>query len=140
MVVDDFHFRRMTFRPPENQAPLLIDPHAPETGKIAGKLFQAVARRDFHVPDFFRLVQLAKPHECPGLDVAWQFAGSPAFPDLGRFLACETLNHSPNVTVSGNGRKWEKSVFFAPPSAWGAALQFSAAKKGLRPLNPGKLR
>ena len=46
MVVGDFHIGRLPVIPTENQAPLLIDSHAPETPEIAGEGLEAIAGRD----------------------------------------------------------------------------------------------
>jgi hypothetical protein len=46
MVVSDFHIGLLSVIPSENQARLLIDPHAPEIPEIAGKGFESVAGWD----------------------------------------------------------------------------------------------
>ena len=43
MVVGNFHFGRFSVIPTKNQAPLLIDSHAPETFEIAGERFEPIA-------------------------------------------------------------------------------------------------
>jgi hypothetical protein len=49
MVVGDFHIGRLPGIPTENQAPLLIDSHAPETLEIAGEGFESIAERDSQI-------------------------------------------------------------------------------------------
>jgi hypothetical protein len=49
MVVGDFHVGRLPVIPTENQAPLLIDSHAPETLEIAGEGFEPVAGWDSQI-------------------------------------------------------------------------------------------
>jgi hypothetical protein len=49
MVVGDFYIGRFSVIPTENQAPLLIDSHAPETLEIAGEGFEPIAGRDSQI-------------------------------------------------------------------------------------------
>jgi hypothetical protein len=85
MVVGDFHFGRLPVFPTENQAPLLIDSHAPKTVKIAGKGFQPVAGRDPQVGQEIGRVKLPESQECPLLNISRQFLRPTAIPDLFGF-------------------------------------------------------
>jgi hypothetical protein len=58
MVVGNFHSGRPSVIPTENQAPLLIDSHAPETLEIAGEGFEPVAGRDSQIRQNFGGVKL----------------------------------------------------------------------------------
>ena len=49
MVVSDFYFGRFSVIPTKNQAPLLIDSHAPETLEIAGEGFEPIAGWDSQI-------------------------------------------------------------------------------------------
>jgi hypothetical protein len=46
MVANEFYIGRLSVIPSENQARLLIDPHAPEIPEIDGKGFESVAGWD----------------------------------------------------------------------------------------------
>ncbi len=58
MVVSDFYIGRLSVIPSENQASLLMDPHAPETLEIAGKGFKSVAGWDSQILQNFGNVKL----------------------------------------------------------------------------------
>ncbi len=87
MVVGDFHIRRLAVIPTENQAPLLIDSHAPEAFEIAGKGFQPVAGRESQIGQKIGGVKLSETQERPFLNFSRQFFGAAAIPDLFGFLA-----------------------------------------------------
>jgi hypothetical protein len=87
MIVGDFHFSRLAVIPTENQAPLLIDSHAPETLEISRKGFQAVAGRESQVRQKIGGVKLPETQERPFLNLSRQFFGATAIPDLFGFLA-----------------------------------------------------
>jgi len=63
MVVCDFHIGRFSVIPTENQAPLLVDSHAPETLEIAGKGFQTIAGRNPQVGQKIGRVKLPESQE-----------------------------------------------------------------------------
>ncbi len=58
MVVGDFHIGRFPVIPTENQAQLLIDPHAPESPEIAGEGFEPIAGWDSQILQNFGSVKL----------------------------------------------------------------------------------
>jgi hypothetical protein len=86
MVIGDFNLGRLPVVPTENQAPLLIDSHAPKTGKTAGKGFQPVAGRDSQVGQEIGRVKLPEPQEYSLLNISRLFLRTPAIPDLFGFL------------------------------------------------------
>ena len=61
MVVGDFYFGRFSVIPTKNQAPLLIDSHAPETLEIAGEGFEPIAGWDSQILQNFGNVKLPEP-------------------------------------------------------------------------------
>lgn len=87
MVVGDFNVGRLPVVPTENQAPLLIDSHAPETVEIAEEGFQAVAGRYPQVGQKIGRVKLPEFQECPLLNISRQLLRPTAIPDLFGFLA-----------------------------------------------------
>lgn len=87
MVVGDFDFRRLAVIPTENQAPLLIDSHAPEAFQIARKGFQPVAGREPQIGQKIGGVKLPETQERPLLNLSRQFFGTAAIPDFFGFLA-----------------------------------------------------
>ena len=101
MVVGDFHFGRFSFIPTEDQAPLLIDSHAPVALEIAREGFQPVAGRDPQIGQKFGRVKLTEFQERPLLNLSRQFLGTAAIPDLFGFFARERLNHGGALPFSG---------------------------------------
>jgi hypothetical protein len=87
MVVGYFHVRRLSVIPTENQAPLLIDSHAPEAFEITGEGLQPVARRNSQIGRKFGRVKLPEFQKRPLLNLFRQFFGPTSFPYLFGFLA-----------------------------------------------------
>jgi hypothetical protein len=86
MVVGDFHIGRLPVIPTENQAPLLIDSHAPETLEIAGEGFEAVAGWDSQILQNFGSVNMPEPHKGSLLNFSRQSFRPTTVPDLFGFL------------------------------------------------------
>ncbi len=72
MIVGNFHIGRFPVIPSEDQAPLLIDSHAPETLEIAGKGFEPVAGRDSQILQKFGGVKLPQPQKSSLLNFSRQ--------------------------------------------------------------------
>ena len=87
MVVGDFHIGRLSVIPSENQAPLLIDSHTPETLEIAREGFEPVAGRDSQILQNFGGVKLPEPQKGPLLKLSRQPFRPTTVPDLFDFLA-----------------------------------------------------
>ena len=87
MVVGNFNIGRLPVIPTENQAPLLIDSHAPETLEIAGEGFEPVAGRDSQILQNFGGVKLPEPQKGPLLNFSRQPFRPTTVPDLFGFLA-----------------------------------------------------
>jgi hypothetical protein len=58
VVIDDFDIVGSAFCPPETDAELVIDTHAPLSGAITRKFLQSVCGRGTHVFDTLRQVEL----------------------------------------------------------------------------------
>jgi len=82
MVVGYFHGGTLSVIPTEDQAPLLIDSHAPETFEIAGKGFEPVAWRYPQIREETGCVELAEPQERPLLNFSGKLLRTTAVPNF----------------------------------------------------------
>ena len=87
MVVGDFYGGDLPVIPTEDQAPLLIDSHAPETLEITGKDFEPVAWRYSQIREKIGRVKLAESQERSLLNISGKFLRPTTIPDLFGFLA-----------------------------------------------------
>jgi hypothetical protein len=87
MVVNEFYIGRLPVIRSENQASLLVDPHAPETLEIAGKGFESVAGWDSQILQNFGGVKLGSPQKSPLLNFSRQPFRPTTVPNFFGFLA-----------------------------------------------------
>ena len=63
--------------PSKNDPPLVVDPNAVITGKIASQGLQAVARRCGQISNLFRGVNCVEFARCACRNIRWNTAGVP---------------------------------------------------------------
>jgi hypothetical protein len=99
VVIGDLNIGGVSIIPSENQPPLLIDSHAPESVQITGKHFQSVAWRYSKISDQIGGVKLPKLQESAFLNVTWQLSRSLTTEDPFGFLAREGYDHAEELSI-----------------------------------------
>ena len=94
MVVHDFDLAGISIPPGETDPPLIVDADAVPPFQIAFEGFEAISRRDSQILQGMGIVYHPEFTSGRLLNIAWQATRHFAFPDLFRFLACETFDHS----------------------------------------------
>ncbi len=72
MVIGDLDVKGAAVFPTEAYPPVIVDPDAPLTCTITGKLFQPIARRDAKEIESCSTIQLLQLALCNTLNVLWQ--------------------------------------------------------------------
>jgi hypothetical protein len=88
VVIDDFDIVGPAFCPPETDAELVIDTHAPLPGTITRKLLQPVCGRGTHVLESLCQVELLELAQGGALDVG----ETPHGPSLNKVSVSSSLN------------------------------------------------
>ena len=82
MGIGDFYIGGLPVIPTEDQAPLLIDSHAPGTLEIAIEGFEPIVGRDSQILQNLGRVNLLQPRKSQLLNFSRQSFGPTTVPDL----------------------------------------------------------
>jgi hypothetical protein len=86
MIVSNFNLVRIGCLPPEADAPLVVDPHAPLAAAVAPEGFQSVARKGRQVPQLLGIMQHSQLPQGYSLHAVIQSPRESAMPEaLGLF-------------------------------------------------------
>lgn len=102
MVVGDLDIVGIAIFPAEADSPMVIDPDAPLTGAIAGKLLQPIAGRDAKKVEGGSGAELFQLALGDALHILGKFRRKPAVEKLFGFFAGEGFDHRVIVTQGGS--------------------------------------
>lgn len=85
MIVGNLDFVHISVDPPEDYAPLIVNPDTEMTGPVSFQLLQSIIRGTAKLEQLTRIVQHAQLSSCNLLDFARQLRGSLSSPDFLSF-------------------------------------------------------
>ena len=95
MVINDFDIFRASFRPPEAQSKLLVNPDAVLASAITNQSFQPIAGRYFKILQLVCELKLAELPQRNPLKIHKAFNATPA----GQFLGIPTLERDDHDSI-----------------------------------------
>lgn len=94
MIINDFDIVGIAIRPTKTDTPLAIDSNAVLAFPLPFEQFEPVAGRNLQILEADCRIENPQFRQCRFLDIAWEFAGKLAIPNLFCFAVAKACDHA----------------------------------------------